>query len=54
MWITWQFFVLVLIFGLGWLKFSDSTETVVIQTYVVAFTLPGLLARHQFGEQGKR
>jgi hypothetical protein len=33
-----QFFVLILLFGVGWIKMGDEAKEVILQTYVVAFT----------------
>ncbi len=38
LWITGQFFVLIVLFGMKWLVLEPQLESTVIQTYVVAFT----------------
>lgn len=36
--ISFQFFALVVLFGVNWIKLDAQLESTVIQTYVVAFT----------------
>lgn len=38
LWITGQFFLLIVGFGCGVLKLANDTTSVVLQTYIVAFT----------------
>jgi len=33
-----QFFVLIVLFGAGWIKMGEEAKETILQTYVVAFT----------------
>jgi hypothetical protein len=36
--VMFQFFVLIIIFGAGWIRMGDEAKETILQTYVVAFT----------------